>query len=319
MRPTGRAATGTRSCRASGPARSTPIRARGPWAPAAGVRFDDRLVLLDPYGRGVAVPPGYARDLSPAAPDAIGRAMKSVVVDLSALRLGGRPPARPAAPRHGHLRGARPRLHGAPELGRRRRAARHVRRVHRADPVPRRPRRHRGRAAAGLPVRSAGRARRPAELLGLPAGLATSRPTRRTAAGPTRSAPSTSSATSSRRSTGPASRSSSTSSTTTPPRAAPTARRSASAASPTRTYYLLDGRRRLRRLQRLRQHAQRQRSRSCAGSSSTACATGSRRCTSTASASTSRRSCHATRTASRWRDRRSCGTSTATRCWPGRS
>ncbi len=43
------------------------FRARGPWAPAAGVRFDDRLVLLDPYGRGVAVPPGYARDLAPSA------------------------------------------------------------------------------------------------------------------------------------------------------------------------------------------------------------------------------------------------------------
>ena len=72
------------------------FRARGPWAPAAGVRFDERLVLLDPYGRGVAVPPGYARDLSPAAPDAIGRAMKSVVVDLSAYDWeGDRPLNRP--------------------------------------------------------------------------------------------------------------------------------------------------------------------------------------------------------------------------------
>ena len=72
------------------------FRARGPWAPAAGVRFDERLVLLDPYGRGVAVPPGYARDLSPAAPDAIGRSMKSVVVDLSAYDWeGDRPLNRP--------------------------------------------------------------------------------------------------------------------------------------------------------------------------------------------------------------------------------
>ena len=71
-------------------------RGRGPWAPAAGVRFDDRLVLLDPYGRGVAVPPGYARDLSPAAPDTIGRSMKSVVVDLSAYDWeGDRPLNRP--------------------------------------------------------------------------------------------------------------------------------------------------------------------------------------------------------------------------------
>src|SRR5689334_11008684 len=31
-------------------------RAHGPWRPEAGLRFDDRHVLLDPYGRGVAVP-----------------------------------------------------------------------------------------------------------------------------------------------------------------------------------------------------------------------------------------------------------------------
>ena len=72
------------------------FRARGPWAPEAGVRFDQRLVLLDPYGRGVAVPPGYARDLSPAAPDAVGRSMKSVVVDLSTYDWeGDRPLNRP--------------------------------------------------------------------------------------------------------------------------------------------------------------------------------------------------------------------------------
>ena len=72
------------------------FRARGPWAPAAGVRFDDRLVLLDPYGRGVSVPPGYARDLPPSAADAVGRSMKSVVVDLSAYDWeGDRPLNRP--------------------------------------------------------------------------------------------------------------------------------------------------------------------------------------------------------------------------------
>jgi isoamylase len=72
------------------------FRARGPWRPAEGIRFDERLVLLDPYGRGVAVPPGYARDASPSAPDSMGRAMKSVVVDLAAYDWeGDRPLNRP--------------------------------------------------------------------------------------------------------------------------------------------------------------------------------------------------------------------------------
>ena len=58
------------------------FRARGPWAPVGrAVRRAARPAR--PYGRGVAVPPGYARDLSPSAPDTIGRSMKSVVVDLS--------------------------------------------------------------------------------------------------------------------------------------------------------------------------------------------------------------------------------------------
>jgi isoamylase len=55
------------------------FRARGPWAPDEGVRFDDTRILLDPYGRGVAVPATYDREASgrfdPAA------AMKSMVVD----------------------------------------------------------------------------------------------------------------------------------------------------------------------------------------------------------------------------------------------
>ena len=87
------------------------------------------------------------------------------------VRLGGRPPAQSAAPRHGRLRGARARLHRAPELGRDRRPAWHLRRVHRADPVPGRPWCQRDRTAAGVRVRSARRARGTAELLGLPAGF----------------------------------------------------------------------------------------------------------------------------------------------------
>jgi glycogen operon protein len=57
------------------------FRANGPWAPADGLRFDPRRVLLDPYGRGVATPAGYRR--VPAGEDPAGvPAMKSVVIDL---------------------------------------------------------------------------------------------------------------------------------------------------------------------------------------------------------------------------------------------
>ena len=57
-------------------------RAHGPWRPDEGIRFDARHVLLDPYGRGVAVPDGYRREVDPAVDGFVGRAMKSVVVDL---------------------------------------------------------------------------------------------------------------------------------------------------------------------------------------------------------------------------------------------
>jgi isoamylase len=49
-------------------------RVTGPWDPANGMRFDPTKVLLDPYGRAVAVPKDYSRE-------AITPAMKSVVVD----------------------------------------------------------------------------------------------------------------------------------------------------------------------------------------------------------------------------------------------
>ena len=84
-------------------------RARGPWAPEVGLRFDERQVLLDPYGRGVAVPAGYARETDPAAAGFVGRAMKSAVVDLSAYDWEGDQPLR--RPLHdtvvyeAHLRG----------------------------------------------------------------------------------------------------------------------------------------------------------------------------------------------------------------------
>ena len=60
-------------------------RAHGPMDPANGLRFDASKVLLDPYGRAVAVPSGYDRNAACAAGrDNAATAMKSVVVDLSA-------------------------------------------------------------------------------------------------------------------------------------------------------------------------------------------------------------------------------------------
>src|SRR5271157_5071694 len=35
------------------------FRVRGPFDPARGLRFDPSKILLDPYGRGVAVPENY--------------------------------------------------------------------------------------------------------------------------------------------------------------------------------------------------------------------------------------------------------------------
>ena len=52
------------------------FRALGPFEPERGLRFDGDKVLLDPYGRGVAVPKAYDRSAGSAAV-----AMKSIVAD----------------------------------------------------------------------------------------------------------------------------------------------------------------------------------------------------------------------------------------------
>ena len=129
--------------------------AHGPWDPDDGLRFDPTRVLLDPYGRGH----GDARRLPPPGRRPTRRhasvPMKSVVIDPSTYDWeGDRPldkPFRETIVYEAHLAGFTP----APIVRRRARAARHVRRLHREDPVPGRPRRDRGRAPAGLPVRPA--------------------------------------------------------------------------------------------------------------------------------------------------------------------
>ncbi|MCB0159407.1 MAG: hypothetical protein KDD83_14825, partial [Caldilineaceae bacterium] len=56
-------------------------RAHGPFAPHKGLRFDPGKVLIDPYGRGVAVPPAYSREAAINPGDNAPFAMKSVVID----------------------------------------------------------------------------------------------------------------------------------------------------------------------------------------------------------------------------------------------
>ena len=60
----------------------------GPWDPAEGMRFDATKVLLDPYGRAVATPKAYDRNLTAAT------AMKSVVVDSHSYDWEGDEPLR---------------------------------------------------------------------------------------------------------------------------------------------------------------------------------------------------------------------------------
>jgi glycogen operon protein len=57
------------------------LRAFGPFAPERGLRFDPSKVLLDPYGRAIAVPRNYSREAARMEGDDAATAMKSVLVD----------------------------------------------------------------------------------------------------------------------------------------------------------------------------------------------------------------------------------------------
>ena len=73
-------------------------RVEGPFDPGIGMRFDPTKVLLDPYGRGVVVPPGYRREAAQRERDNAATAMKSVVVNCGAYDWEGDAPLRrPAA------------------------------------------------------------------------------------------------------------------------------------------------------------------------------------------------------------------------------
>jgi isoamylase len=57
------------------------FRAYGPFQPDRGLRFDPSKLLLDPYGRAVAVPKNYSREAARREGDNAATAMKSVVTD----------------------------------------------------------------------------------------------------------------------------------------------------------------------------------------------------------------------------------------------
>jgi glycogen operon protein len=67
-------------------------RVHGPSDHSAGLRFDPGKVLLDPYGRGVAVPKGYSREAAQLKGENTATAMKSVVVDPQAYDWEGDAP-----------------------------------------------------------------------------------------------------------------------------------------------------------------------------------------------------------------------------------
>jgi isoamylase len=67
-------------------------RAAGPFEPQKGLRFDSQKVLLDPYGRSVAVPKKYDHKAGSKPGDNASVAMKSVVVDPHAYEWEGDAP-----------------------------------------------------------------------------------------------------------------------------------------------------------------------------------------------------------------------------------
>jgi glycogen operon protein len=73
-------------------------RVYGPFDPSQGLRFDPTKVLLDPYGREVAVPRTYSRESAQEQGDDAATAMKSVVVDTRLYDWEGDAPlARPSS------------------------------------------------------------------------------------------------------------------------------------------------------------------------------------------------------------------------------
>ena len=74
-------------------------RVDGAFDPTRGMRFDPSKVLLDPYGRRVAVPKEYSRDAAIEKGDNAATAMKNVVVDPRTYNWEGDTPLKRASSR----------------------------------------------------------------------------------------------------------------------------------------------------------------------------------------------------------------------------
>jgi glycogen operon protein len=82
-----------------GPGQVYGYRVHGPLEPGRGLRFDPGKVLLDPYGRAVAIPKTYRRGSACQPGDNAANAMRSVVADPSGYDWEGDVP-----PRHAYTR-----------------------------------------------------------------------------------------------------------------------------------------------------------------------------------------------------------------------
>lgn len=69
-------------------------KVKGPMDPSRGYRFDSDKLLLDPYGRGVAVPHNYSREAACKPGDNTATAMKSIVVEACTYDWEGDVPLR---------------------------------------------------------------------------------------------------------------------------------------------------------------------------------------------------------------------------------
>ena len=79
-----------------GPGQVYAYRVSGPFDPPRGLRYDSSKVLLDPYGRSVAIPDGFDREAAARPGENAAVAMKSVVADLSTYDWEGDTPLRRA-------------------------------------------------------------------------------------------------------------------------------------------------------------------------------------------------------------------------------
>jgi len=73
-------------------------RVHGPFDPSRGYRFDGQKLLVDPYGRALAIPATYDRMAGARRGDNAGTAMKSVVADLTHYDWEGDRPLRRDTP-----------------------------------------------------------------------------------------------------------------------------------------------------------------------------------------------------------------------------